>query len=93
MFMTFEKIEPPEHPAAKAARKVREYHVETLEKIAGGFVFTKDGVNVNEHIKAACEANIKECDALIERADRMDPSLHAAAQAILDELGPNCEPA
>jgi len=85
MANTHTSEEPREHPAARAARMVKEYHQETLEKIAGGFVFRREGADVNAQLREFCELNIAECDAIIERASRMDPSMIEPSMAILAE--------
>jgi len=53
MHMTFEKIDPPrkipeglEHPAAQAAKIIKQLHLDTIAKADAGFVFEKDGKDV-----------------------------------------------
>ena len=86
--MTFEKIEPPaspavEHPAYRAARMIRELHVENIEKIDSGFVFERDGVSVNDEMRKSCMEQIALCDNIMHRADGMDPKLWEPSALIL----------
>lgn len=85
--MTFEKIEPPavEHPAYRAARMIRELHVENIEKIDSGFVFERDGVSVNDEMRKSCMEQIALCDSIMHRADGMDPKLWEPSALILIE--------
>jgi hypothetical protein len=86
MHMTFEKIEPTEHPAYKAARMIRDLHTETIEKIDGGFIFLKDGVDCSAEMRAQCVVQVALCDQIMERAKSMDAKMVAPAQLILDEF-------
>lgn len=86
MHMTFEKIDPPEHPAARAARMIKQLHNDTIAKIQDGHVFEKDGVNVNADVVAACREQIALCDAVAARAPHMPVSLAGDAFMILKEL-------
>lgn len=87
--MTFEKTEAPgpqvEHPAYRAARMIKELHQENLKKIADGFIFMKDGVDVSSEMKTACEEQIKMCEDIMARAESMDPKLWEPAQMILHD--------
>lgn len=90
MLMTFEKIEAPpektEHPAARAAKLIRSIHQENLAMMDGGMIFMRDGVNVNEEMRAACEEQIAQCNVLIARAEYMDPKLFAPSMKVLSAL-------
>lgn len=68
--MSFEKIE---HPACRAARTIKALHEDNLKMIADGYIFMRDGVDVNETIVQACKEQIAQCDAIIERARTLDP--------------------
>lgn len=77
MFMTTEQIPPPEHPALRAARVIRQMHVDTIAKIDGGFVFHKtndagETVGCSDEMRVACEEQIKLCDGIIENLGRLE---------------------
>lgn len=90
MFMTFEKIEEPapapEHPAARAARMIKDLHLANIKMMDEGHVFLRDGVDVNEEMRKSCHEQIAHCDRLIERARHMDPALYKPAALILEDL-------
>ena len=86
MHMTFEKIDPPEHPAARAARTIKELHQETIALVDSGTVFTKDGADVNSEVKDACLKQIDVCNQIIERAQHMPVSLAGVVHMILKDL-------
>ncbi len=90
MHMTFEKIDPPappakEHPLVRCARMIIGYHQETIDKIDGGFQFTREGVDCNDELRAECVGHIAECEALLLRAEHGDPTIHNAAMVIMAE--------
>lgn len=73
--MTFEKIEKQdelEHPAHRAARMIKELHEENLNMIAGGYVFLRDGVDVNETIIASCKEQIAQCNKIMAHVNDPD---------------------
>jgi hypothetical protein len=86
MHMTFEKIEKEEHPAYRAAKMITELHEENIAKIDGGFIFMRDGINVNEDIRRESTAQIHICEQIMARAECMDPKHRPAAGLILDEF-------
>ena len=78
-----------DHPAIKAARAIRELHVETIAMMDGGFVFEKEGLSVNDQVRAACNEQIMLCDEIIANAaditnkpllDVLTPALHEAKE-------------
>lgn len=69
--MTFESIDPPEHPTVRAARMIRELHEQNIALIDSGHQFTKDGVCVNEKMKSASLAQMKLCDSIIAGASML----------------------
>lgn len=83
--MSFSK-EPSEHPAARAARMIKELHQATIDLIDGGHVFKKDGVDVNYQVRDACLKQMDVCDGIIARADQMPVSLSGDAFLILKDL-------
>lgn len=91
MLMTFEKIEAPaepapEHPAERAARMIKDLHLQNIKMMDDGHVFLKDGVNVNEDMRKASMEQIAMCDQIMERAKHMDPRLWEPAALILEDL-------
>jgi len=93
MHMTFEKIDPPrkipeglEHPAAQAAKIIKQLHLDTIAKADAGFVFEKDGKDVTFDVIDACHKQIDICDQIIARADQMPVSLAGDAFVILKDL-------
>lgn len=84
--MTFEKIEPPEHPAVRAARVIKDLHVQNITLIDGGQQFTRDGHLVSDEIRAESVKQIELCDKIIEAADQLTPGSAPIAQAILDDI-------
>lgn len=83
MEISSEKIE---HPARRAARMIRELHEQNLKLIAEGQVFLKDGVDVTQDIASASAQQIELCNAIMARAEHMDPALHKPSGAILEQL-------
>lgn len=75
-----------EHPAARAARMIKELHQATIDLIDGGRVFKKDGVDVNYQVRDACLKQMDVCDGIIARADQMPVSLSGDAFLILKDL-------
>lgn len=89
MFMTFEKIEPKaevEHPAYRAARMIKELHQENIKKMDEGFVFLRDGVDINDEMRQASQEQIEQCDEIMEKSKNMDPKFWEPATLILGEL-------
>ena len=81
-----------EHPAARAARMIKELHQQTIDKIDAGFVFTKDDVNVNEQVRAECVKQLAACDEIIARAEGMSQETSIAAAMILADLQDTVKP-
>lgn len=75
-----------EHPAAKAARMIKQLHQDTIDLIDKGTVFMKDGVDKNFEVRDACLKQIDICDQIIERAPNMPVSLSGDAFMILKDL-------
>lgn len=75
-----------EHPAHKAARIIKEMHGENIAKIDGGFVFLRDGIDVSADVKRESTAQIVLCEAIMARAEHMDPKHREPAKLILDEF-------
>jgi hypothetical protein len=75
-----------EHPAARAARMVKELHQRNINLIDNGHVFTRDGENVNEQMRAASIAEMAKCDEIIRIAPGMSKELTIKADAILGDL-------
>ncbi len=89
--MTFQNIEKPaepkpEHPAYRAAKMIRELHVQNIELIDGGQLFMKDGVDVSTQMRVACVEQIRMCDEIMARAENMDPKLWEPSALILGEI-------
>lgn len=75
---------PPDEPAAvRAARMIKELHLEQIAMMDAGFVFKKAGreispdvyeaIDCNDEIRAACLEQIKRCDALMNAAVQEQP--------------------
>lgn len=79
-------MEATEHPAYRAAKMIQDLHQENIDKIDGGFVFLKDGVDVSEEMRAQCTVQIALCTQIMARAANMPVHLREPAQAILDEF-------
>jgi hypothetical protein len=75
-----------EHPAARAARMIKELHEENIALIDSGHVFLRNGVDVGEQIKVASLEQITLCNHVIERAATMDPKFFDMSHMILIEL-------
>lgn len=75
-----------EHPAARAARMIKDLHQKNIDLIDQGHVFSKDGVNMNDEMRAASEAQMAVCDEIIARASGMSEELTIKASAILGDL-------
>ena len=81
-----------DHPAIKAARAIRELHVETIAMMDGGFEFKKDGENVNDQVRAACSEQIMLCDEIIANAtDIKNKTLLDVLTPVLHEAKESCE--
>ena len=86
--MTTEK---EEHPAARAARLIKELYEQNITMITNGFVFTRtneDGSieDVSELIRQKSLEQIAACDEVIRRAPGMNEELTFQADGILGEL-------
>ena len=75
-----------EHPAARAAKMIKELHQQTIELIDAGTVYERDGVSVNDEVRSACSTQIEVCDSIIERAKSMPISLAGDVHMILKDL-------
>lgn len=85
MHMSSEKIDPPapapEEPAImRAARMIKELHIEHIAKMNTGFVFYKkldDGstVDCNEEMREACMQQIERCNKIMAAASRVSPDM------------------
>lgn len=67
--------EQSEHPAIKAARAIKQLHVDNIKMIDDGFVFKKAGGSVNEQMRDACVEQIRLCDEIINTAKDLRPEL------------------
>lgn len=86
MHMTFEKIDPPEHPAIQAARAIKQLHIDNIAMIDNGFVFhDKDGNSVNEHMRKACAQQMDLCDAIINQVRPLPEHLLRPVQVLLED--------
>ena len=84
MQTSFEKITPPEHPAYRAARMIRELHVETIQLMDNGHVFLREGASVNDEMRVSCQEQIVLCDQIMSRSKDMDAKLWEPAALILE---------
>ena len=75
-----------EHPAARAAKMIKQLHLDTIAKADAGFVFEKEGKDVTFEVVDACHKQIDLCDGIIARADSMPVSLSGEAFMILKDL-------
>lgn len=75
-----------EHPAARAARMVKEIHEETIKLIDSGAKLTKDDVPVQDEIREACLLQVKQCDDIIARIAADDTLDAVRAETSKDEL-------
>ncbi len=83
-----------DHPAIKAARAIRELHVETIAMMDGGFVFEKNGTSVNDEMRSACSEQIMLCDEIIANAvDIKKKSLLDVLTPVTLEAKEKCEKA
>lgn len=84
--MSFETIPAPEHPAISAARAIRKMHEENIALIDGGFVFhDKDGVSVNEHMRAACVEQLELCDKIIGACESLPADMLKPIELMLND--------
>ena len=85
MHMTFEKIDPPEHPAIKSAKAIRQLHLDNIQMIDKGFVFhDAEGNSVNEHMKASCLEQIDLCNDIINEVRPLPAHLLEPVQLMLE---------
>lgn len=82
MYMT----ETKEHPAMRAAKIIKQLHLDTIAKAEAGFVFEKEGKDVTFEVIDACHKQVDLCDGIIARADTMPVSLSGDAYMILKDL-------
>ena len=75
-----------EHPAARAAKIIKQLHLDTIAKADAGFVFEKDGKDVTFDVIDACHKQIDLCENIIARAGSMPVSLSGDAFVILKDL-------
>jgi len=91
MHMTFEKIDPPEHPAIFAAKVIKKLHEDTIKMMDEGFVYHSDGVNVNDKMRAACLQQIGYCDDIITTSRSLPPELLAPITILLEDARADIE--
>jgi len=75
-----------EHPAARAAKIIKQLHLDTIAKADAGFVYEREGKDVTFDVVDACHKQIDICDQIIARADKMPASLSGDAFMILKDL-------
>lgn len=86
MHMTFETIDPPDHPAVRAAKAIKQLHIDNIAMIDNGFIFhDKDGNSVNEHMRYACSEQIKLCDDIINEVRPLPAHLMEQVTVLLEE--------
>jgi urease gamma subunit len=86
MHMSFEKIDPPEHPAHRAARAIKQLHIDNIAMIDSGFIFhDKDGKNVNAEMRAACVEQMAHCDSILENVQAIPAHLLEPVALMLEE--------
>lgn len=104
MHMTFEKITDPvtpvpeEHPTLRAARMVKELHLEQIAKMNSGFVFNKklesgELVNCNEEMRKACLEQIEMCDNIMKAAARVPSEMLRPVEILLQDAHAKIEQA
>lgn len=75
-----------EHPAIRAARAIKQLHIDNLAMIDNGFVFhDAAGNSVNEQMRAACEEQMKLCDDIIFNVMPLPAHLLEPARLMLEE--------
>ena len=82
----FPMFEFKEHPAARAAKIIKQLHLDTIAKADAGFVFEREGKDVTFDVVDACHKQIDLCESIIARADQMPTSLAGDAFVILKDL-------
>ncbi len=88
--------ETQETPVVRAARMIKELHLEHIAKMDGGFVFNKrleDGtlVNCNDEMRAACLGQIELCEKIMglagsvpaERLREVEDAMHDVHEYVL----------
>lgn len=80
-------METKEHPAYRAAKMILTLHKENIEKIDGGTIFLREGVDVSQQIREESRKQIALCEATMERAVNMGELHREQAQSILEEFG------
>jgi len=75
-----------EHPAARAAKIIKQLHQDTIDRMDAGTVYSENGTNRNFEVRDACLKQIDLCDGIIARADQMPASLSGEAFMILKDL-------
>lgn len=73
-----------EHPAIKAARAIKQLHLDNIKMMDDGFVFKdKAGESVNTAMRSACSEQIELCDEIISTASTLRPELLAPIEMML----------
>ncbi len=80
------KDDAKEHPAARAARMIKDLHQQNIDMIDGGHVFERDGVDVSQQIREASVAQLAVCDDIIARADSMPEQFTLQAAEIAEQI-------
>ena len=100
--MSIEKIDPPtpvseeiEHPTVRAARAIKELHLEHIAKMDAGFEFKKSGrevapgifeaVNCNDEMRTACLEQIELCDKIMETAAQLPKDMLRPVEFLLHD--------
>jgi hypothetical protein len=86
--MTFEQIPPPEHPAIRAAKTIKQMHLDTIAQINTGFVYYKklengDTQSCNQDMVEACLHQITLCDAIIDNSRNLPDALLKPVELLL----------
>ena len=95
MHMSFDKIDPPVSPpdepaAVRAARMIKELHLEQIAKMNSGFVFNKklengELVNCNDEMREACMEQIELCDNIMKAATQVPAEMLGPVEEALKE--------
>lgn len=91
--MTMEKIDPPGEPekaAVRAARLIKELHLEQIAKMNTGYMFTKkneagESVSCNDEMRAACMEQIDLCNKIIDTAQQVPEELLRPVDILLHD--------
>lgn len=83
-----------EHPAIKAARAIKQLHIDNIKMIDDGYVFKdKAGESVNTAMRSACAEQIELCDEIIDTASTLRPELLAPVELMLVDAKASIEKA